>query len=218
MTPRERTRLAAYRKAKAGASLVLLVGVLTLVALAVLAGVSPDLVFRSPLMVFAIPALVVIIWLRNAPRQWVAAGRDIRQNAVDTLTGHAIIRERRRPGLRAGADLILLAGGRQFVIQPDIADKLVPGSEISVRFAPLSGALLSACPSGVSPAPATPPADLNRRERELLALIAEGLTDKQIARRLNLSPATVRTYNSALYARLGVTSRTQAIRAATEPD
>nr|WP_272906805.1 response regulator transcription factor [Hyphobacterium sp. SN044] len=55
---------------------------------------------------------------------------------------------------------------------------------------------------------------MTRREQELLALIAEGLTDKEIARRLNLSPSTVRTYNSALYQKLGVTSRTQAIRMA----
>jgi DNA-binding NarL/FixJ family response regulator len=59
---------------------------------------------------------------------------------------------------------------------------------------------------------------LTRRERELLALIAEGLTDKDIARRLNLSPATVRTYNSALYAKLGITRRTQAVAIAAGLD
>ena len=48
---------------------------------------------------------------------------------------------------------------------------------------------------------------LTERERALLALLAEGLSDKAIARRLNLSPTTVRTYNSTLYAKLGVQGR-----------
>jgi len=218
MTPQERVRLAAFRNAKLGASLVLLLALLTLGGLAVLAVVNPSLVFQSPLMAFAAPALIAIVWLRHAPHQWRAAGKDIQQGAVETITGPVILRQRRRPGLFAGTEDILLAGDRRFSIEPAIADELVPGREASVRFAPLSGAFLSWGEQDALPAHPGSPADLTRRERELLALIAEGLTDKEIARRLNLSPSTVRTYNSALYARLGVTSRTQAIRVAAGPD
>ena len=52
---------------------------------------------------------------------------------------------------------------------------------------------------------------LTRREKELLRYIAQGLTDKEIARVLNLAPATVRTYNSDLYTKLGIERRTQAV-------
>ena len=55
---------------------------------------------------------------------------------------------------------------------------------------------------------------LTERERALLALLAEGLSDKAIARRLNLSPTTVRTYNSTLYAKLGVQGRGEAVKLA----
>ena len=51
----------------------------------------------------------------------------------------------------------------------------------------------------------------SRRQVEVLALIAEGKTDKEIARVLHVSPATVRTYLRRLYAALGVHSRAQAV-------
>lgn len=218
MTPQERARLAAFRNAKAGASLVLLLALLTLGGLAVLAVVSPALVFQSPLMAFTAPALIAIVWLRHAPHQWMAAGKDIQQGAVDTITGPVILRQRGRPGLFAGTEDILLAGDRRFSIEPAIADELVSGREASVRFAPLSGAFLSIDAPNASSVQTPALTSLTRRERTLLGLIAEGLTDKEIARRLNLSPSTVRTYNSALYGRLGVTSRTQAIRLASGSD
>lgn len=47
---------------------------------------------------------------------------------------------------------------------------------------------------------------LTRRERDVLALIAEGKSNKDIARALGLSPDTVRNHTSAVYARLGIDS------------
>jgi DNA-binding NarL/FixJ family response regulator len=51
------------------------------------------------------------------------------------------------------------------------------------------------------------------RELEVLQLAAEGLANKQIATALNISEHTVKFHLSSLYAKLGVTSRTEAIRA-----
>jgi DNA-binding NarL/FixJ family response regulator len=56
-------------------------------------------------------------------------------------------------------------------------------------------------------------APLTAREREVLQLAAEGLANKQIALSLNISEHTVKFHLSSLYAKLGVTSRTEAIRA-----
>ncbi|MBN1449420.1 MAG: response regulator transcription factor [Anaerolineales bacterium] len=54
---------------------------------------------------------------------------------------------------------------------------------------------------------------LTAREREVLQLAAEGLANKQIALALNISEHTVKFHLSSLYAKLGVTSRTEAVRA-----
>ncbi|MGN6744122.1 MAG: response regulator [Amnibacterium sp.] len=51
---------------------------------------------------------------------------------------------------------------------------------------------------------------LNPREREVLALIADGLTNRQIGNRLSLTEKTVKNYVSSLLSKLGLQSRTQA--------
>jgi DNA-binding NarL/FixJ family response regulator len=53
-------------------------------------------------------------------------------------------------------------------------------------------------------------AELSKREREVLALVAEGLPNKLIARRLEISEKTVKAHLTSVFQRLGVTDRTQA--------
>ena len=53
-------------------------------------------------------------------------------------------------------------------------------------------------------------ADLSKREREVLGLVAEGLPNKLIARRLEISEKTVKTHLTNVFHRIGVTDRTQA--------
>lgn len=55
---------------------------------------------------------------------------------------------------------------------------------------------------------------LNERESEVLKLLAQGLTNADIAARLYLSEGTVRNYTSAIFSKLGVSDRTQAAVAA----
>jgi LuxR family maltose regulon positive regulatory protein len=52
---------------------------------------------------------------------------------------------------------------------------------------------------------------LSEREIEVLSLIAEGLSNRQVAQRLVISPNTVRVHTSNIYGKLGVTNRTQAV-------
>ena len=61
--------------------------------------------------------------------------------------------------------------------------------------------------------PATP---LSPREREVLALIGEGATNREIAKRLFLSPHTVKDHTTALYRKLGVRNRAEAARRAEQ--
>jgi DNA-binding CsgD family transcriptional regulator len=60
------------------------------------------------------------------------------------------------------------------------------------------------------------PLGLTPREREILALVAEGHTNAQIARTLWISPATVGKHLENSYAKLGVASRTAAVRRIAE--
>jgi DNA-binding NarL/FixJ family response regulator len=53
-------------------------------------------------------------------------------------------------------------------------------------------------------------AALGLRERQVLALIADGLTNRQIGERLDLAEKTVKNYVSSLLAKLGLERRTQA--------
>jgi DNA-binding NarL/FixJ family response regulator len=59
-------------------------------------------------------------------------------------------------------------------------------------------------------APHQPGEDLTPREREVLALVAEGASNRQIAEMLVVSERTARTHVSAILSKLGLVSRTQA--------
>jgi two-component system response regulator DesR len=55
---------------------------------------------------------------------------------------------------------------------------------------------------------------LSERERDVLALMASGSTNPEIATELHLSKHTVKEHTSALYRKLGVRNRTQAVQRA----
>lgn len=54
-------------------------------------------------------------------------------------------------------------------------------------------------------------APLSNREREILALLADGLINKQIAARLGISTNTVKTHLELLFDKLGVATRAEAV-------
>ncbi len=79
-----------------------------------------------------------------------------------------------------------------------------------------AGRLLAAFPASEAPAPfRETPAEmvepLSEREREVLQLIAEGLSNREIAQKLFLSVSTVKVHTYNIYGKLGVHSRTQAV-------
>ena len=61
-----------------------------------------------------------------------------------------------------------------------------------------------------APKPEDPVEPLTEREREVLVQVAEGRTNKEIARQLGIGERTVRTHVSSILGKLGLVSRTQA--------
>lgn len=59
--------------------------------------------------------------------------------------------------------------------------------------------------------PSVPGLDLTEREREVLALMIEGLNNTQIAGKLSVSPSTIKSHVSNILTKLGVASRTEAV-------
>lgn len=81
---------------------------------------------------------------------------------------------------------------------------------ISVEFAQQVLAALGE--TAVTPPPAQPLLDpLSDREIEVLQIIAEGLTNQEVANRLYLSLHTVKVHARNIYAKLDVKNRTEAV-------
>ncbi len=64
----------------------------------------------------------------------------------------------------------------------------------------------------------TLPEPLSLREQEVLQLISAGLTNREIAEQLVISPETVKKHTGSIYGKLGVRGRTEAVRRAREVD
>jgi DNA-binding NarL/FixJ family response regulator len=74
---------------------------------------------------------------------------------------------------------------------------------------------IKSIPRGPRSATRAAPGGLTAREQEVLALLAQGLPDREISRQLFISERTVNHHVSAVLAKIGVTSRTAAAREAT---
>jgi DNA-binding NarL/FixJ family response regulator len=72
--------------------------------------------------------------------------------------------------------------------------------------------LVDAVVGAREPTPSQLPDDLTPREAEVLALIAEGLSNTEIAQRLVISNATVKTHVNRIFMKTGARDRAQAVR------
>jgi DNA-binding NarL/FixJ family response regulator len=94
----------------------------------------------------------------------------------------------------------LLIGADEYLAKPWAADELL------LRVQRLIGRVAPAAPALA--------AVLTIREREVLQLLAQGLSQKEIALQLYLSPKTVNSHAERLYEKLSVHSKTQAVAVA----
>ncbi|GAA1962628.1 response regulator transcription factor [Nocardioides panacihumi] len=87
------------------------------------------------------------------------------------------------------------------------ADLLAGIRAAAAGHAPLDPRVARALLPARGPAPG---ADLSDREREVLALVARGLANKQIATRLGITERTVKVHLGSVFRRIGVADRTSA--------
>ncbi len=110
--------------------------------------------------------------------------------------------------LRAGAAAVL---ARQSDVRELLAALDAVAAGLVVLDASVRDALAPAVTASRSGALAEP---LTERERQVLAMLAGGLSNRRIAERLAISDNTVKAHVAAILAKLGATSRTEAVTAA----
>ena len=156
---------------------------------------------------------------------------DLRMPGVDGITATADLRER-APAARvlvlttyADQDVIvpaLQAGARGYLTKDASAEQI----ETAIRAVHagqthldpavqerLVAAVISQPPPADLAGPGhEPPDGLTMREVEVLALLASGLSNTEIAQRLYLSNATVKTHINRIFAKTGARDRAQAVR------
>lgn len=105
------------------------------------------------------------------------------------------------------------AGARAVLPRTASADAIVAAVEAAAAgLVVLPADALAEVPQGTAAGTVVPDA-LTAREAQILALLAEGLVNKQIAARLGISRHTVKTHLGALFHKLGVSTRAEAVAA-----
>lgn len=100
------------------------------------------------------------------------------------------------------------AGARGYLLADDDAHEIVAAVRAAAQGAsPLSPRAATAL---VSERTMAAPEHLTRRERDVLALLADGIPNKEIARQLGISERTVKAHLTSAFRRIGVSGRTQA--------
>lgn len=127
--------------------------------------------------------------------QLIAQGVD---QPIIMLTGHGTVEMCRRA---------FKAGACEFLEKPVDDERLLEALQTAVRQHVKSRARTQA-----SRQAREHHAQLSEREREVLGLIVEGLTNKEMGRALQVSPRTVETHRANLFAKLGVESLAQLVR------
>ncbi|MGI5168513.1 response regulator transcription factor [Spirillospora sp. CA-253888] len=169
---------------------------------------------------------ITVVGEAASGEQAVAAARELRPEVV--------LMDLRMPG-GDGLDAIRRLAGRHRVVvltgydhDADIAAAVAAGAAgyllkdvtraelaAAVRTAASGGTVLSPAVAARLAARRDAPA-LSVREGEVLALVARGLTNAEIGRRLHIGEATVKTHLARVFTKLGVSDRTAAVITAME--
>jgi DNA-binding NarL/FixJ family response regulator len=184
------------------------------------AGTPPDVI----LMDIRMPHMDGIAATKTLKERWPGTHIVI----LTTFDDVELIQE----GLRAGAlgyslkDItaeqlamtIRTAASGQMLLQPDIASKAFSALTPSSTKPPASATnYTSSSSTSTTYIDASAYVEqLTEREREILALVAQGASNRQVAERLYVTEGTVKNHMSSILSKLGVRDRTQAVLKAKE--
>jgi len=171
---------------------------------------------RGPLvLIFCLLALWAWL-LRRLPAHVINVVADLKDQSIDVVNGTFHVRTHRGVGVIGPLKHRAIIDGHAFDLAHIQDWERMIGQSVNARFAPTSEVLLSLemAPADLNSAQQVGEFTLTEAEVKRLNLVAEGLSDKLIARELDLSPSTVRTYNSALFKKLGAENRDEAVKIA----
>ena len=154
---------------------------------------------------------VVLMDISMPKMDGISATREIKdllpQTAVIILTGHEED-EHVFEGIKAGAQGYLLKDSEP----EDLARAIRTVHAGNTLIAPdLAQKMLNTFEGGRSGSPQLAPPPLTERELEVIRALAQGMSDRQIARSLGISEKTVRNHTSNIYRKLHVSDRAQAV-------
>jgi DNA-binding NarL/FixJ family response regulator len=189
-----RTGLAAYLGTEPGTLVVGESGngrdAINQIAALATSGALPDVVLMDLLM----PAMDGITATAEIKRRWPV---------VEVIAVTSFLDEDKiRGALEAGATGYLLKDADASAVADAIHAAVAGGMTIDPAAAKTLTAALRAPKSAAD--------ELTPRERDVIVLIAEGATNRQIAKRLGVTERTARTHVSNILTKLGLASRTQA--------
>jgi DNA-binding CsgD family transcriptional regulator/tetratricopeptide (TPR) repeat protein len=150
------------------------------------------------------------------PAAWqqVVAAFGYETGGAGPCSGPAPVGYRQAYAMVRRAEAVLAGGGTPALVEPDLRAAYATATTFGAE--PLAGALrVLAERAGIrvargEPAPAGPD-PLTPRERSVLALVAEGRTNRQVGSELFISEKTVSVHLSRVMAKLGASSRTEAV-------
>ncbi len=152
---------------------------------------------------------VVLLDVRMPVMDGVEAAGPLSERARVMMLTYTDEQERVVAAIRAGAAGYLVHG------QFDADELAVRIRQLAAGETVLSPAIVGTVFEALRRAPGSPdeadgPASLTEREREIMNLISQGLTNRDIAERFVLSEKTVKNHVNRIYSKLGATNRAQA--------
>jgi DNA-binding NarL/FixJ family response regulator len=157
----------------------------------------------------AAEADVVLLHLTGQTDAWRSVLAHLPSTPVVVLLDDVVDADRAARTLDAGARVVLARDATEEEIVAAIDAAAVGLIAMSARLAEPMLARRDAHPSSIGPPEVAP--QLTPRERQVLGMVAEGLPNKIIAARLGISEHTVKTHLAALFEKLGVSTRAEAV-------
>ncbi|MCK2042706.1 two-component system response regulator NarL [Chromohalobacter sp. TMW 2.2308] len=152
---------------------------------------------------------LILMDLNMANMDGLEALRQMRSNGVDTRIVMLTVSDADDDvvaALRAGADGYLLKD-----MEPeDLLARIKEAAEGKLVISPQLAAILAGIVSGGRAAPADALSSLTSRELDILRALARGMSNKMIARRLDITEGTVKVHVKNLLKKLGLRSRVEA--------